>query len=62
MLGCYNGSILAIHKGVGDKKRVATHLFNLQIGQVVGIPLLGDTANQLNDGLFIKHQRIFVYP
>jgi len=37
MLGCYNGSILSIHKGVGDEKRVASYLFNLHIGQVVGV-------------------------
>ena len=61
MLGGYDGSILSIHKGVGDEKRVASYLFNLHIGQVVGVSLFGDTANQFHDGLFIKYQRLAVF-
>ncbi len=61
MLGGYDGSILSIHKGVGDEKRIAFYLFYLHIGQVVGVSLLGDAANQFHGDLFTKHQRLAVF-
>ncbi len=61
MLSCYNGSIVSIHKGVGDEKRIAFYLFYLHIGQVVGVSLLGDAANQFHGDLFTKHQRLAVF-
>ena len=53
MLGGYHTPSLYINESISDQERVASHLYNFLVGQVTGIPPLGDAGNQVYVSLFI---------